>query len=75
MPRLRGEVGGQEELDQLGGPVDGVHPGTDGDHVGVVVLPAQSRGLGVVGQHGAHTGNLVGRDLLTVAGTADDDPQ
>ena len=47
----------------------------DRDHVGVVVLAGQLRGG--IGPHerGTDTDHLVGRDLLAVAGAADDDPE
>ncbi len=44
---------------------------TDRDDVGVVVLTSQAGGVLVPHEGGAHAFNLVGGDLLTVAGSAD----
>src|SRR5690606_14885522 len=62
---------GQECPDQLGRLVLIMFARADRDHVGVVVLSGQLRGVGVVGQRGADPDHLVGRDLLAVAGAAD----
>ena len=75
VPDLAGEVGAQEDADEPRHLRDGVHPAADGDHVGVVVLPGQRRGLVAPGERGADTLHLVGGDLLAVAGTADHDAE
>jgi hypothetical protein len=48
-----------------------VHPRSDADHVGVVVLAAELRGVEVVRQRGPCAGHLVRGDLLAVAGATD----
>ena len=71
VPRLAGEVGAQEDPDEPGHLRDRVHPAADREHVGVVVLAGQGRGLVAPGQRRADALDLVGRDLLAVAGAAD----
>jgi hypothetical protein len=48
-----------------------VHPTADRDHVGVVVLTRQGCRLGAPHQRCTNAVDLVGRDLLAVAGAAD----
>ncbi len=69
------ERGRQEGLHELRRLVLRVHAGAHRDHVGVVVLAAQRRGLLAPGQRRAHALHLVRRDLLAVAGAADDDAE
>lgn len=52
-----------------------MHPGTEAEHVGVVVLACQGRRFEVVPERGPRTAHLVGSDLLAVARTPDHDPQ
>jgi hypothetical protein len=52
-----------------------VHARAHGDDVGVVVLAAEGGGLLAPGEGGAYALDLVGGDLLAVAGTADDDAE
>src|SRR5690606_25167884 len=47
----------------------------DRDDVRVVVLAPEARGLEVPRERGAHARDLVRRDLLAVAGAADDDAE
>src|SRR3954447_24949687 len=75
VPLLVAERRPQEGQDELGGLLDAVLPGAHRDDVRVVVLAAQLRRLPVPHQSRADAGDLVRRDLLTVAGTADDDPE
>src|SRR3954451_420764 len=63
---LAGERGAEEELDEPRHLLDRVHPPAHGDHVGVVVLPGQARGLLAPRQGRPHSRHLVGRDLLAV---------
>ena len=46
----------------------------DGEHVGIVVLARQPRRVQIIAQRRARAGNLVGRHLLTLAASAEDDP-
>src|SRR5699024_4562024 len=62
---------GEEDVDQLLQFLLGVLTGADGDHVGVVVLTGQARGVLVPHQGRADAAHLVGGDLLAVAGAAD----
>src|SRR5690606_18890341 len=68
------EGGGQPQLEDLGGQARRHDPATHGQDVGVVVLPAQPGGEQVVAQGGAHAVDLVGGDLLALAGAAEHDP-
>ena len=43
VPLLAGEVGVQEDADEAGHLLEGVHPAADGEHVGVVVLAGERR--------------------------------
>ncbi len=73
--RLVGVRGGQEGGDEVGRLLLGVHAGADGDNVGVVVLAAEGGGLLAPGEGAADALDLVGGDLLAVAGAADDDAE
>jgi hypothetical protein len=75
VPRRAGECGADEDLGEADGLVDGLLASTEAEHVGVIVQPRQLRRLGAPGQGGADAANLVRRDLLAVAGTADNDPE
>ena len=55
--------------------VDGVHAAADADHLRVVVLAGQRRGLDAPRQRAAHAGHLVRGDLLAVARAADHDAE
>ncbi len=59
----------------VGHLLEGVLAGTDGDHVRVVVLAGELRRRDAPHQCGADAGDLVRRDLLAVARTAEDDPE
>ena len=52
-----------------------MHATANRDDVGVVVLAAQLRRLEAPRERGTHAGDLVGGDLLAVAGAADDDAE
>jgi hypothetical protein len=69
--RVAAEGLGQERLDQAERGRLVVHPRTDADQVGVVVLTGQLGGLDAVGQGAAGAADLVGRDLLAVARAPD----
>src|SRR6266852_3040730 len=75
MPGRAGERGTDENLRERDRLLDGLLTRADAEHVGVIVQAGQPRRLLVPGQSRAHTANLVGRDLLAVAGSADDDPE
>src|SRR6185503_2303382 len=62
---LAGEGRGQEQVDEVGHLVEGVHPAPDRDHVRIVVLPGQDRGLLAPHQSSPHALHLVRGDLLT----------
>ena len=75
MALLAGERCGQENLDEAGHLFHGVHAPTDRDHVGIVVFAGQHCSLLGPHQGRADAGDLVGRDLLPVAGAADHDSE
>jgi hypothetical protein len=75
VPLLAGEGGRQEDVDEVGHVVEGVHPTAHRDHVGVVVLAGQGGGLLAPHQGGPHTLDLVRRDLLAVARATDHDAE
>src|SRR5690606_28639122 len=72
---LAGERLGQEHVDQRLELLLGVLAGAHRDHVRIVVLAGQARGLLVPHQRGADALDLVRGDLLAVAGAADDDAE
>ncbi len=53
--------------------IDRVHPSADREHVRIVVLAAEASRLLTPRQRSPHALDLVGRDLLSVSGAADDD--
>ena len=55
--------------------VNAVHPRTEAEHVGVVVLAGELSGLRRPGERGADAVDLVRGDLLAVAGAADHDAE
>ena len=65
----------EEDLDEAGQLVERVHPATQGDHVGVVVLPGERCGLLGPHQGRPDAGDLVGGHLLAVARAADHDAE
>ena len=69
-PRL-----GDEGVDDGQRLLFGVHAAAEADELGVVVLAGQAGGLRGPGQGAARTLDLVRRDLLTIAGTAEDDAE
>src|SRR5690606_2797669 len=71
VPLLAAVGRAEEELDEADRLLRAVHAGTDADHVGVVVLAGQDRGVLAPGQRGPDALDLVGGDLLAVAGAAD----
>src|SRR3954465_2270921 len=75
VPLLIAERHPQEGQDELGGLLDAVLPGAHRDDVRVVVLAGPPPRPPPPPQGRADAGDLVRRDLLTVAGTADDDPE
>ena len=75
VPVVAGERGAEERFDDRGRLVQGVLSGADRHHVGVVVLAGELGGLDVPGQRRPDAGDLVGGDLLAVAGAADHHPQ
>src|SRR5690606_38972855 len=70
-----GERLGDEGLAEGDRVVRGVLACAQGDDVGVVVLSRQVGGVEVPHERRAHSAHLVRRDLLAVAGPAEDDPQ
>jgi Family of unknown function (DUF6518) len=72
---LEAERRRDEGVDVEDGLLDGVLAGTDGDEVGVVVLTGELGRRNTPDQCGARAENLVGRDLLAVARSAEDDAQ
>ena len=64
---------GEPELEDLRRQAGGDDAPTHGEHVGVVVLAAQARGVQVVAQRGPHAVHLVGGDLLALARAAEHD--
>src|SRR5690606_4087296 len=70
-----GERRGQEELHETDRFLRCVHARADADHVGVVVLPGEPRGVLVPGERRADSPHLVRGDLLTVPGAADHDAE
>ena len=68
--------GGEEHLDEAGHVLERVHPAADGDDVGVVVLAGQhARSPRYQASAQRMPVDLVGRDLLAVAGAADHDAE
>jgi hypothetical protein len=66
---------GDEGVDERDGLGDLVLARADRDDVGVVVLPGELSGAQVPDECRAHAPDLVGRDLLAVARTAEDDAE
>src|SRR5699024_7586348 len=75
MPGLARERRAEEDLDEVDGVGDVVHPCSERQDVRVVVGAGERGGLLAPRQRGAYTGDLVGGDLLTVAGSADHDAE
>ena len=67
------ELGGQPGLDDLFGQVHPDQPGAQGQHVGIVVLPAvDGRGV-IVGHPGPHARHFVGHNAAADPGAVDHD--
>jgi hypothetical protein len=75
MARIATEWRSQEDANHLEGLFPGVHPGTDADHVRVVVLPAEPGRVQVVRERGPGADHLVCSNLFAVAGPADHNAQ
>src|SRR5690606_7683168 len=75
VPLLAGERGADEDVDELDDLVEGVLAGADRDDVRGVVLARELRGRAAPDEGGADALHLVGRHLLAVAGTAEDDAE
>src|SRR6478735_8912182 len=75
VPRLLGESGGHERVDDLLGDLVRREPRSDRDDLRVVVLTRQARQFRAVGECRPDAGHLVGGDLLPVAGAAQDDAE
>ena len=67
------ERGGEPELEDLGGEALGDDAAAHREHVGVVVLPAEAGRVEIVAEGGPHAVDLVGGDLLALAGAAEHD--
>ena len=72
---VAGEGLGDEGVEDRQGLLDGVLAHTEAGDVGVIVLAGQARGLDGPHEGGAHAIDLVGGDLLAVAGAAQDDAE
>ena len=66
---------GEEGVNNGQPPAQIVHAPTQGDDVGVVVLPGESGGLDRPGQGRAHPVDLVGGDLLAVTASPEHDAE
>src|SRR5699024_12438316 len=65
----------EERVDDREGLLTGVHAAADAHQLGVVVLAGQPGGLDAPGEGAARAGDLVGGDLLAVAGATQDDAE
>jgi hypothetical protein len=75
VPLLPRERLGEEQVDEVRGLLERVLAGADRADVRVVVLAGEQRGRLVPDERRADTLDLVRRDLLAVAGAAEDDAQ
>jgi len=75
VPLLARERLGDEGVDEVLRLLDGVLPGANRDEVSVVVLPSQNGRGHAPYESGTSALHLVGRDLLAVARTAENDSQ
>jgi len=69
------EKRGKERYDNFLSEADSHDPGTDGQHVRIVVGSRHSSGVQIVAQGCSHSSNLVRCELLTLAASSENDPE